>query len=108
MDEDINGSLPHITASVARFDRLISALVDLSRTGRYPLHPVWVDAAEVLRSTLDTLHKPIEDAGAIVIVGQPAARVRRSHGAGPDLRESDRQCNEIRRRRLHAADRDRR
>jgi PAS domain S-box-containing protein len=68
MAEDINGSLPYIIASVAKFDRLINALIDLSRTGRYPLHPVRVNVAEVLQSTLDTLRGPIEAAGAIVIV----------------------------------------
>jgi PAS domain S-box-containing protein len=69
MAEDICGSLPYIIASVAKFDRLINALIDLSRTGRYPLHPVRVNVAEVLQSTLETLRGPIEAAGAIVIVG---------------------------------------
>jgi PAS domain S-box-containing protein len=69
VDEDINGTLPYIVASVTKFDRLINALLDLSRSGRYPLHPAPIDVAAVLQTTLDALHRPIEDAGARVRVG---------------------------------------
>ena len=69
LDEDINGTLPYITASVSKFDRLINALLGLSRTGRYPLHPAPLDVAEVVRATLDALSHSIEGAGARVTIG---------------------------------------
>jgi len=69
LDEDINGTLPYITASVTKFERLINALLGLSRTGRYPLHPAPIDVAEVVRATLDALRHSIEDAGARITIG---------------------------------------
>ena len=68
MDQDINGSLPYITASVAKFDRLINALIDLSRTGRYPLHPAPIDIGAVVLTTLDALRHLIEEAEGIVVL----------------------------------------
>ncbi len=69
LDEMIIGTLPYITASVTKFDRLIKALLELSRTGRYPLHPAPIDVAAVLQTTLESLHRPIEAARARVSVG---------------------------------------
>jgi signal transduction histidine kinase len=69
LDDSIHGSLRYIGASADKFERLIGALLMLSRTGQqsYRMEPVNVRA--VVETTLDSLQQSVETAAAVVEVG---------------------------------------
>jgi PAS domain S-box-containing protein len=66
--QDMAGTLHFISAGVSKFDRLISALLQLSRSGQQPLRSEQMDVGAILSSTLDTLRQSCESAGANVAV----------------------------------------
>jgi signal transduction histidine kinase len=73
--EQIPGSLRFIAASTSKFERLINALLQLSRSGRqeYRSEPLDVDA--IVRTTLDSLRSSVDESGAEVTVAPlPNAR----------------------------------
>ncbi len=67
--EEIPSSLRFISASTAKFERLINALLQLSRSGRRELQPEPIDMEALVATTLDSLQRSIEDSGAEVVVG---------------------------------------
>jgi PAS domain S-box-containing protein len=69
LDEDIAGALRFIRASTSKFERLILALLGLSRSGRREFHEESLDVAAVVTTTLDELHNSVEGARAVVTVG---------------------------------------
>lgn len=69
LDEDISGALHYISASSAKFERLIDALIGLSRQGRQVYQMVPVDVQELVAGTVATLQKMIAAAGASIRVG---------------------------------------
>jgi signal transduction histidine kinase len=69
LGEDIPGALKYINASTTRFQRLIDALLRLSRTGRQELRPEDLDVRALLGACLDALHGTVQRSGATVVLG---------------------------------------
>lgn len=69
LDEEIPGALRYITASIEKFERLINALVTLSRTGRqeYRIEPL--DVSALVRDTLDSMKHLLDEQRIRVEVG---------------------------------------
>lgn len=59
LKQEIPSALRFIRASASKFQRLIDALLALSRTGRQEYHPLDVDVAELVNSTVDSLQQSI-------------------------------------------------
>jgi PAS domain S-box-containing protein len=69
LEEDIPESLSFMDASITRMNRLIEAVLDMSRAGRRDLVFEYLDMNELVDRTLDTLSYQIEASGAEVRVG---------------------------------------
>ena len=75
LEDEIPTSLRFISASTSKFERLINALLELSRTGRREFRQEVLDMSALVASTLDSLHRSIEESGAEIVVGAlPPAR----------------------------------
>jgi PAS domain S-box-containing protein len=73
--DDIGSTLHFIRTSVAKLDRLISALLRLSRTGEQQLRSDRLDVGAIVGTTLDILRRAAEHAGAqITLSPLPEAR----------------------------------
>lgn len=70
LHEDIDGSLHYVTASGTKLQRLIDALLTLSRTGRDDYELERVEVQSLIRATLDVLRGSIDQSGARVEVGE--------------------------------------
>jgi light-regulated signal transduction histidine kinase (bacteriophytochrome) len=70
LDDDIAGALHFISASASKFERLIDALIGLSRHGRQAYQIVNVEVGELVANSLATFRQAIGEAGAVVEVGQ--------------------------------------
>ena len=74
LNEDIPASLRFISASTNKFERLITALLGLSRSGRQEYRYEMLDIRGLVQSTLDSVRQSIEKTKANVRVGAlPAA-----------------------------------
>ena len=69
LDEDIVGALHYISASTAKFERLINALLNLSRQGRQVYQMARVNVWELVTNAVATFQQAIVEAGAEVEVG---------------------------------------
>ncbi len=67
--KDVPEALEFIDSSVTRMDRLINAILKLSRLGRQELKPKKVDMAELTASILKTLKHQLEQRHTTVIIG---------------------------------------
>jgi len=67
--DNIHTALRYIAASVDKFERLIGALLTLSRTGQQAYQLQVLDIAAVVGATLDTLHQTIRETGAEIVLG---------------------------------------
>lgn len=67
--QEIPSALRFIRASANKFERLIAALLRLSRLGRMDHRPERVDVAALVQATLDSLRQVIEQSGGRVQVG---------------------------------------
>lgn len=75
LDHDIPLSIRFILAGTSRSERLINALLLLSRSGREQLRFEVLDMEAIARATLDSLRKTVEGKGAeVTISGMPKAR----------------------------------
>jgi signal transduction histidine kinase len=61
---DVEEALSFIKSSVAKMDRLIAALLKLSREGQRQFQPQLIDMSQLLRSTLETLAHQARDVNA--------------------------------------------
>ncbi len=68
-DQGIRGALRYIAASADKFERLIGALLTLSRTGQQNYRTDQVDVAAVADTTLDSLRQTIAERSTEVTVG---------------------------------------
>ena len=68
LHEDIAGALRYISASASKFQRLIDALLLLSRTGKQELRIEEIDVRTVVDSTVMSLRQSIAISGAEVLV----------------------------------------
>ncbi len=69
LDDEIAGALHYISASSSKFERLIDALLGLSRQGRQVYRIELLDVQELVASTVATFKQAIVEAGAEVRVG---------------------------------------
>jgi light-regulated signal transduction histidine kinase (bacteriophytochrome) len=69
LKQDIPDSLRYIAASTSKFERLIDALLTLSRYGRQNYQAITLDVRTVVDLTLDALRQSLLDSGAKVRVG---------------------------------------
>jgi len=69
LDEEIAGALRFISASASKFERLIDALLGLSRHGRQVYQIVEVDVEALVASSVASLQQSVVDAGAKVAIG---------------------------------------
>jgi|SRR5579862_243747 len=69
LDEDLPGSLRFISASTNKFERLINALLDLSRTGRRVFRNDEIDIQALVGTTLDSLKQSVDKTGSRVSLG---------------------------------------
>jgi len=67
--EDLPEAIRFIKTSTAKMDRLITAILRLSREGRRVLAPERLDMASVLRAILDSVHHQADAAGAALSLG---------------------------------------
>jgi len=69
LDEEITGALHFISASSTKFERLIDALLGLSRQGRQVYQMTRIDVQDLATVTVASLQKLIAEAGATVRIG---------------------------------------
>jgi signal transduction histidine kinase len=69
LDDDIPGSLQYIRAGTVKFQRLIDALLTLSRYGRLEYRSDEIDVRALVAGTIESLHQSIEAGKAEVTVG---------------------------------------
>jgi signal transduction histidine kinase len=67
---DAEEALSFIKSSVAKMDRLIDALLKLSREGQRQFHPQTIDMPQLLRSTLEALAYQAQAVGAKITIGE--------------------------------------
>lgn len=79
---EIPSSLRFISASTAKFERLINALLQLSRSGRRELRPEALDMNALVATTLDSLQRSIEESGTEIVVGSLPAAVADATAVG--------------------------
>jgi signal transduction histidine kinase len=68
LDGDVAGALRFIGASATKFDRLIKALLNLSRQGRQTYKWTLIDANELVAQTLATMQQQLTESGASISV----------------------------------------
>jgi signal transduction histidine kinase len=71
IEQNIPAALRYIRASASKFQRLIDALLSLSRTGRQEYRELEVDMAELLSATVDSLQQSIRTRSAELKVACP-------------------------------------
>ncbi|MDB5531927.1 MAG: histidine kinase, partial [Hyphomicrobiales bacterium] len=67
---DVEEALRFIKSSVAKMDRLIAALLKLSREGQREFQPQLIDMSKLLRSTLEALAHQTRDVNAKISIGE--------------------------------------
>jgi signal transduction histidine kinase len=67
---DIEEALSFIKSSVAKMDRLIGALLKLSREGQRQFQPQFIDMSQLLRSTLEALAYQAQAVNAKISIGE--------------------------------------
>jgi PAS domain S-box-containing protein len=68
IEQDIDSTVRYIRASTTRFERLINALLDLSRTGQFSLRIERVDLGAIVAETLQSLDSQIAATQAEIVV----------------------------------------
>lgn len=69
IEEDLPESIGFIRSSTQKMDRLINAILNLSRQGRRTLAPERLDLVSVVRGIVDSLQHRIDESGTTVTVG---------------------------------------
>ena len=68
LSEDFSEALAFIKSSIGKMDRLISAILSLTREGRREFEPVWIDTRELIEGIVATVaHQAAEAQAAIRI-----------------------------------------
>jgi PAS domain S-box-containing protein len=69
LDKDMGGALHYIAASATKFERLIEALLGLSRHGRQVYQLALVNIPELVSNAVATFQQEMIEAGAVIDVG---------------------------------------
>jgi len=64
LSEDFSEALGFIKSSIGKMDRLISAILNLTREGRREFEPVWIDTKELLEAIVTTVAHQAAEAEA--------------------------------------------
>jgi signal transduction histidine kinase len=64
LSEDFSEALGFIKSSIAKMDRLISAILNLTREGRREFEPVWIDTKELMEAIVTTVAHQASEAQA--------------------------------------------
>jgi signal transduction histidine kinase len=70
LHSDVEEAISFIKSSVAKMDRLIAALLKLSREGQRQFQPQFIDMSQLLQSTFDALAHQARDANAKISIGE--------------------------------------
>ena len=70
LHSDVEEALSFIKSSIAKMDRLIGALLKLSREGQRQFQPQFIDMSQLLRSTLEALAHQAQDVNAKISIGE--------------------------------------
>ena len=107
LSQDFSEALGFIKSSIAKMDRLISAILNLTREGRREFEPVTIDTRELIEAIVTTVAHQAAEAEAADSHRAAAGHRQRPPGAGADFLQPDRQRAEIsqarRSRRHHRA-----
>jgi PAS domain S-box-containing protein len=68
LSEEIPGSLRYISASTAKFERLIDALLELSRYGRHVYRNEELNMGLLVQASLDAMQRSIAASGAQIVL----------------------------------------
>lgn len=68
IESDIPESMGFVDAAASKMDRLISAVLQLSRFGRREMNPEMLDMNALVSGTLQSLHYEIEEHGAETVI----------------------------------------
>jgi signal transduction histidine kinase len=72
LSEDFTEALGFIKSSIAKMDRLISAILNLTREGRREFEPAWIDTKELIEAIVTTVaHQVLEAQAKIQIDALP-------------------------------------
>ena len=66
LSEDFSEALAFIKSSIGKMDRLISAILNLTREGRREFEPVWIDTRELIEGIVATVAHQAAEAQAEV------------------------------------------
>jgi signal transduction histidine kinase len=73
--EDMPEAIDFIRTSARKMDRLINAILQLSRLGRRRLNPEWLDLPALVQNVVDTVQQQIADAGATAEIVRPMPQI---------------------------------
>lgn len=76
LQDEMGGSLRYITAGTSKLERLIEALLRLSRSGREQYRSEAVDVDALVEATVTSLQKSVESSGARVTVTRPLPKAQ--------------------------------
>jgi signal transduction histidine kinase len=68
VQDGMRGALKYISASATKFQRLIDALLALSRTGREQYRREPIDIQQLVKTTLDSLKQSVDKSGASISI----------------------------------------
>ena len=88
--QDFSEALDFIKSSIAKMDRLISAILNLTREGRREFEPVRIDTRELIEAIVTTVAHQAAEAQAQIRIRAASGNHQRSPRAGTDLLEPDR------------------
>ena len=69
LSEDFSEALGFIKSSIAKMDRLISAILNLTREGRREFEPVWIDTKDLIEGIVTTVAHQAAEAEAQIRIG---------------------------------------
>ena len=70
LSEDFNEALGFIKSSIGKMDRLISAILNLTREGRREFQPVRIDTRELMEGIVSTVAHQVAEAQANIQIGE--------------------------------------
>ena len=78
LSNDFSDALGFIKSSINKMDRLISAILDLTREGRREFQPIQIDTYELIEAVVETLTHQASEAGAQIRIG-PLPNITSDH-----------------------------
>lgn len=73
--DELPEAIHFIRTSTQKMDRLINAILHLSRMGRRPLSPEWLDLAQLVRAVSDTLRKRLDEVEGTITAVEPMPEI---------------------------------